>query len=120
MEARDLNDIANERKGDKPYLYKSTRVGRIDMDGEYGRVHWHTPTTEIDGSKVVKKFSVLRLHWQDDGYVYITEDGRVFRTIQGRIVKMSAEDIVNHMEEANEALDDYQIALETLQKGESK
>lgn len=39
--------------------------------------------TEIDGSKVVEEFVVMRPGWEMDELGWITEDGRVWETSHG-------------------------------------
>ena len=98
----------------------SLRSDSMGTESGYGRTFSGNPT-EIDGSKVAKRFKILRHQREHDGYGYLTEDNRIFTTdCEAEVIKIDEKEMMGYANEAQRALEDYEEALKALKKGESK
>ena len=60
--------------------------------------------TEIEGSKVIHEFVILREGWEMDNYGWVTEDKKIFSTNHGVLVEMDREELWDLIQSANKML----------------
>ena len=65
----------------------------------------------INGSRIVRKFPILRDSWEMDNVGYITEDGNVYTTNHETIVEYHKSEMLADMADALEMMQGIQEAL---------
>lgn len=76
-------------------------------------IHHHVREEgEIDGSKIVHEFLILREGWEMDNYGWVTEDGRIWETSHGgRPYRVTPAQLDEKIEETQESLDGMRLAI---------
>ena len=66
---------------------------------------------EIDGSRVVYEFLIMRIEWEMDNYGWVTEDKRLFSTSHGGDpYEMSIDELNSYIEDTEVCLQNLKIA----------
>ena len=65
---------------------------------------------EIEGSRVVLTFTILRKGWEMDNDGWVTEDGGVWTTSHGGLLRLDAGSLEWHIRETRESLDGLIVA----------
>lgn len=60
---------------------------------------------EIDGSRVVYEFTILREGWEMDNKGWVTEDGNLFTTNHGSLCSLKPEELNQDLKNTQKSLD---------------